>query len=137
MELKNQVCSLEISKKLKELGVKQESLFYWSSYAMKFKKETHELLPEDEINPSFMEDYTSAFTVAELGEMLPETVNMVGNYYGLIIEKYTGSWNVRYEWTASDKTDRDFFWEADTKQADSLGKMLVYLLENNLLSNHK
>ena len=29
MKLQNQVCSLELSKKLKELGVKQESLWYW------------------------------------------------------------------------------------------------------------
>lgn len=70
MKIEQQVTSLEISKRLKELGVKQESLFYWSSYGMKFKKETHELIPENEINPSFMEDYISAFTVAELGEML-------------------------------------------------------------------
>ena len=29
MKLENQVCSLELAKKLKELGVKQESLFWW------------------------------------------------------------------------------------------------------------
>ncbi len=32
MELEKQVVSLELAKKLKELGVKQESLFYWSQY---------------------------------------------------------------------------------------------------------
>jgi hypothetical protein len=29
MPLENQVVSLELAKKLKELGMKQESLFYW------------------------------------------------------------------------------------------------------------
>ena len=29
MDLKKQVCSLELAKKLKELGVPQESLFKW------------------------------------------------------------------------------------------------------------
>ena len=29
MKIESQVCSLELAKKLKELGVKQESLYYW------------------------------------------------------------------------------------------------------------
>ena len=33
MKLEDQVCSLELAKKLKELGVKQDSLFYWNLYS--------------------------------------------------------------------------------------------------------
>ena len=29
MKLEEQVCSLELAKELKELGVKQDSMFYW------------------------------------------------------------------------------------------------------------
>jgi hypothetical protein len=29
MKLEDQVCSLELAKRLQELGVKRESLFYW------------------------------------------------------------------------------------------------------------
>ena len=31
MKLEDQVCSLELSKRLKELGVKQDSLWYWNA----------------------------------------------------------------------------------------------------------
>jgi hypothetical protein len=34
MELEKQVCNLELAQKLKKLGVKQESLFYWRSNAI-------------------------------------------------------------------------------------------------------
>ena len=72
MELKEQVVSLELAKKLKEIGVKQESLFWWDGYT-NF---------EDEIKleygkPDFVAGdamFYSAFTVAELGEMLPEEI---------------------------------------------------------------
>lgn len=33
MHLKDQVTDLSISKRLEELGVKQESLFYWIEFA--------------------------------------------------------------------------------------------------------
>src|SRR2546422_7645806 len=32
MKLENQVCSLELAKKLKQLSSKQESLFWWSEF---------------------------------------------------------------------------------------------------------
>jgi hypothetical protein len=32
ISLEKQVCSLELAKRLKELGVKQESLFYWAKF---------------------------------------------------------------------------------------------------------
>lgn len=77
MKLKDQVVSLELAKKLKELGVKQESLFYWSfgdvyeegkeewcvNYRSKVTKR----------NGVDLEWY-AAFTVAELGEMLPSDI---------------------------------------------------------------
>jgi hypothetical protein len=76
-----QVSNFELSKRLKELGVKQESIFYWTDVAC-----YHELpeLPQPEpmwiiVNPisgkdEMSEDAISAFTVAELGEGLPEKI---------------------------------------------------------------
>lgn len=66
MKLEEQVTSLELSKKLKELGVKQESLFFWSFYDDGNSKDNPGIAFVDNCNLSFMEDLVSAFTVAEL-----------------------------------------------------------------------
>jgi len=74
MKLKDQVCSLELAKKLKELGVKQESLWYWYP-GIKGKEEVAEYWNlhciEEEMYAQ-IENQVSAFTVAELGEMLKD-----------------------------------------------------------------
>lgn len=81
MELTKQVCSLELAKELKELGVPQKSYFYWHHHLG--------MAIDENCNPKEPEDYgyhlltnngkvevvdnkqsSSAFTVAELGEML-------------------------------------------------------------------
>jgi len=81
VNLENQVCSLELSKRLKELGIKQESLFYWIEDYELYSDEPQLLYaPTEQFsngngeldwprnNP---ENCHSAFTVAELGELLP------------------------------------------------------------------
>jgi hypothetical protein len=70
MTLENQVCSFNLAKRLAELGVKQVSLFNWHSALAKDQPSTVVLgkgyvsrIPAEGEN-------ISAFTVAELGEML-------------------------------------------------------------------
>lgn len=71
MKLENQLSSLEPSKKLKELGVKQESLWYW--YQVDFSNPIEWKLGNK--RDAFLSgDRISAFTVAELGGMLPEQI---------------------------------------------------------------
>lgn len=66
MQLPEQVTSLAISKRLKELGVKQESYFEWKRYGNigwnvgKTQTMAHET------------DFVAALTVSELSEMLAE-----------------------------------------------------------------
>jgi hypothetical protein len=64
MKLESQVCSLELSKRLKQLGVKQESYFVWSCMAGASKWEVREDWANEDSR------WISAFTVAELGEIL-------------------------------------------------------------------
>jgi len=117
MELSKQVVSLEIAKKLKELGVKQESLFYWcwnpSQPEPILLNNDAGHRPETGGNDCFC----SAFTVAELGEL------MRGNI------KILESIDIKDMWTC---WHRDTIFR-DRNMANALGKMLIYLLENKLI----
>lgn len=117
MKLEQQIISLELAKKLKELGIKQESLFYWSNYATG-GKQNYELVPEEDINPSFMEDYTSALTVAELFELTG---------------KQTYLWKHPKDYVAEHFLTKDKQF-TDVNSANALAKMLIYLLENKLIT---
>ena len=129
MNLEQQVVSLELAKKLKELGVKQESLFWWVNW----QAERHPNGPLSwhiENHPHDNCESIAAFTVAELGEMLPPNItsekcteNPFGAYCSISFDrsKKLGSpgWEVKRSY-------------ADT-EADARAKMLCYLLENNKL----
>lgn len=114
MNLKTQVCSLELAKRLKELGVKQESLWYWQRRAL---GTWHLGLCGYERR----ETDISAFTVAELGEMLPNRTCTSrcpkNNLYYCRLEIEKGRW----------------FGRQDVTEANARAKMLIYLLENKLI----
>jgi hypothetical protein len=143
MKLENQVCSLDLAKRLKELGVKQESYFWWTIPEGKYVEVFMRLNPayeDDNIaptkvqlteNPDFYGNYgepvnkVPAFTVAELGEMLPDLYKSY-RYAG------TQEWCVNLEEGARDKRKQYPNMLAGT-EADARAKMLNYLLENHLL----
>lgn len=123
MELQKQVTSLEISKHLKELGVKQESLFYHEKEVPNY--EWHIVMGSTDWEPTQMdnENICSAFTVAELGEMLPvnSTVELCRpNSFGKCVA-------ITFKDTV--ETHREY---GDT-EADARGSILIYLLENKLI----
>lgn len=66
MDLKKQICSLELAKKLKELGVPQVSLWRWIDYG-----DESRIAGQMEFGFATGSEVYSAFTVAEFGEMLP------------------------------------------------------------------
>ena len=123
MKLEHQVVSLELAKRLKELGVEQESLFWYSKLNGELKVKFFD--EDDYLDISEMEVY-SAFTVAELGEMLP-----VGYHTFAAGPRLEDRMYICY-YTNANGDRFDYAQEADT-EADARAKMLIYLLENKLV----
>src|SRR6476661_11156241 len=117
MTIEKQVCGLDLARKLKELGVKQDSAFYWHNYRNPAKDDHWHLVGErDKGLPDFAT--YSAFTVAELGEMLGRD--------------YFPQWQPDFNrWTASYNSSRVVEQDGGT-EAEARSKMLIYLLENKL-----
>ena len=138
MELTKQICSLDLSKRLKELGVKQESLFFYKykDDDKHYETKEYELCEEEGefCHHDFrQENYISTFTVAELGEMLPYKIKDKECY--LIIEKDqnnngTDHWRVFYEELGGERTCT----EMGDSLADALASMFIHLLESKLIT---
>lgn len=131
MKLENQVVSLDLAKRLKELGVKQESAFMW----LQRKPETADEKPYWYLKgngqwPVGMKIYNSvsAFTVAEVGKMLPNYIHFLKTQAGKHLVRWT-------ETEASEVIDAGRYHQelADT-EADARAKMLIHLLENKLIA---
>ena len=130
MILEKQVTSLELSKRMKELGFPQESLFYWSNNG----SEDWRIVKIYDFKVDKRSD-VSAYTVAELGEMLYKNILAGDNVlYSIecVWEKNTPI--IRY--FNNDLLKRLASEIAET-EADARAKMLIYLKENNLISRLK
>lgn len=149
MKLENQVVSLELAKKLKELGVKQDSLFYWGRNGEELFARTGiddttfgftTLNAEGPAGDPYWfdiselddEDWFSAFTVAELGEMLPAACHKLSKYGSWLFlnkKQDENTWICGYGDNAVSHKDV----EANT-MVDATASMLIYLIENNLIT---
>ena len=132
MELSQQVVSLEIARRLKELGVPQKSLFYWARSGEHFcqtdKVEAGEASIVSEKPPYDFpfECLGSAFSCSELGEILPKGIEHSGKQMSLHIRKFLERWQVNYRSTVS--SDNAIVFDATT-EADARGAMLIHLIE--------
>ena len=71
MKLEQQVCSLELSKRLKELGVKQDGYYSYFLHITNDKGDALTSLARNTKHQRAMSsDFCSAFTVAELYDLL-------------------------------------------------------------------
>ena len=148
MKPQKQVCSLELSKKLKELGVKQESLWYWGLFVRNDGQPNRWELSDRNIlniqNISILKEKCSAFTVAELGEVLPESILTIRPY-----QKNEWDYKPKDKWQCSicgkngyccmsdGFIDTNLTTEMTNTEADARAKMLIYLIENKLVDVKK
>lgn len=125
--LNNLVTSLELSKKLKELGVEQKSQFYWSTIYGPATIESIDTLNETVSGGdgwTFLEEglarghVCSAFTATELMEMMPTNCVLTHTEFGY--KAYCT------KFLAQDD-------ELYTTPQEALGLLLVYLKENKIV----
>lgn len=137
MELKHQVCNLDLSKRLKAVGYPHTSLFDWCEIddgewmlMMRREKEHKEIMeqyPEHE-------GCISAPTASELGDVLPNEVSFDWGTARLRIEKYEDEWFVRY-WMDHYHGEhyRQEYQTAPTL-VDAMGEMVAYLADHGLIT---
>ncbi|MCH7604980.1 hypothetical protein IID24_03260 [Patescibacteria group bacterium] len=126
MKPEEEVCDLDLATKLKELKVKQESLWYWVS----IRKKEPELIAADQLtilewnSPFAYKRVASAFTVAELGEMLP----------GRVYQKYKRNIDYWKEdgWSAALPDGDGMMYIHDKKEANMRAKLLIHLIKKGL-----
>ena len=135
MKLEDQVCSLELAKKLKELGVKKESLFYWADGELVIGTDVDLLLENNKTrslawDAMYIEldnfEIYSAFTVAELGEMIPYCYNSM---------RCNGkdSENKEDFYVCYDLDEGFENSQSEKTEANARAKMLIYLIENKFI----
>lgn len=153
MRLEDQVVSLELSKKLKELGVKQESYFVYFvsrkfhrqdlgvdiiSNQQKVLMSWEDFVEQEEYTEDRADEFElyPAYSVAELGEMLPGLKEPKHGVHFWIQEHKNrdNSWTIKYMTAEYSGVGEHKQVIAGIKsEADVRAKMLIYLLENNLL----
>ena len=120
-QIQKGVTNLELSKRLRELGVPQDSLFWWvkvSGFA------GHRLFWQADIGSidgKIVEKY-SALTPAELGRRLPEHTK---SWYILGLKKW-----VCEKWLGK---EGGYAFEKANTEANARAKMLIYLIGNKLI----
>jgi hypothetical protein len=133
MEMEFQVANRDLSKQLMEMGVKQDSEFYWEMTGDNITTGRPEwTLRRGRFRTDFKTDQYSfsAFTVAELGEILPFSFCAVrtkpGELWRLIYH------DSRMEYTGGAKGFRLDEYDSNT-EADARAKMLIHLIKKGIV----
>lgn len=130
---------LELSKKLKELGIKQDGNFWWTgdpesgfTVVDAYSKRTYH----------GAENY-SAFMASEVTEKLPQ--NLGEHFYLTIYHMDDGNWFVDYTDQRAESVAMPFtisrggydmtVYQSGRTMAEALAKVLINLIEKNLITN--
>lgn len=114
MKIEKQVCILRQAQKLKELGIKQESLFRWSNNS------DWEIMQGEHTNT----DDCSAFTSSELGKMLYP--NSITDKAPILHDNKKWELNEKFTW-GTIKVSKD-------TEAIARASLLIYFIETKNLT---
>ncbi len=132
--IENHVVNLELSKKLREIGIEKKSIFYWMGEKI---HSADNIIFENSIISK--KGYYPAYLATELLELLPKTleseeafekcrlvIDISNNNYITYIDD---EGNEMYEMPSEEIKNESL--------ADALAKMLIYLVENRLMEVEK
>lgn len=130
--MKDQVISLALAKKLKDLGVPQEASYWWVADVEDWTNA--ELVGDNWTDYSYRDCLkVAAFNVAELGEMLPRYVDIRGLMWPLEIVR-TSIWRLYYgDWRGAAETAVILSAPTGASEAEARGLMLALLIEKDLM----
>lgn len=145
MKLEDQVVSLELAKKMEELGFRQESLFWWGRESGIVNYDPRICTDLSHWDRENMLPLYAAYTVAELGGILPP-------YIETEMEGQSGKKYKLRNWLHLDLEELSYtidevcpcgcgelvinnIWGGEAKtEADARAKMLIHLAESELLT---
>lgn len=134
MKIENQVCSLEQAKRLEELGIEGGTAFYWKV------NETQSVVTESQMRfwiekyVPVCNDYYPAFTVAELGVMLPDFITSDALYTyqqrRATLDRVKRNHEISY-WNLGDKK---LYSSYSNSEAECRASLVIYLLKEKIIT---
>jgi hypothetical protein len=137
MELVKQACTRKQAQKLREMGIGQdyEGQLVWIENeflsSKRIQSETWHLLPRAVADDVGFNQCCNAFTVAELGQMLPDMI-VTERQYELWCIKEDDCWLTRY--IAGNDVNNYLYKNASVTEAESRAEMLIYLMTDKRIT---
>ncbi len=143
LPLERHVCNLTISKRLRDLGVSQDTIWGWydkRDLTIRGKGKTEyylAIIVHEGLIPNSHADGVKSLICAapdssELGEMLPPKIKKGEKYYRIWGIKGINCYEVKL--LSMEERYDEIYYTTDYTEADARAKMLIYLLENKIIT---